>query len=56
MTDDHHDQTAGMATLLLRPMDEILGTHSFGTPQAPPRQIRRRQHLGGLINEYESAA
>ena len=23
---------------------------------APPRQIRRRQHLGGLINEYQSAA
>ena len=23
---------------------------------APPRQIRRRQHLGGLINEYQPAA
>jgi hypothetical protein len=27
MADDHHGQTAGMATLLVRPVDEILGTH-----------------------------
>ena len=27
MAGDHHGQTAGMATLLVRPVDEILGTH-----------------------------
>jgi hypothetical protein len=26
MTDDHHGQTAGRATLLVRAVDEILGT------------------------------
>jgi hypothetical protein len=28
MTGDHHGQTAGMATLLVRAVDEILGTHN----------------------------
>ena len=28
MTGDHHGQTAGRATLLVRAMDEILGTHT----------------------------
>jgi hypothetical protein len=27
MTDDHHSRTAGRATLLVRAVDEILGTH-----------------------------
>jgi hypothetical protein len=27
MTGDHHGQTAGMATLLVRAVDGILGTH-----------------------------
>jgi len=27
MTDDHHDRTARRATLLVRAVDEILGTH-----------------------------
>jgi hypothetical protein len=29
MTNDHHGQTAGRATLLVRAVDEILGTHSL---------------------------
>jgi hypothetical protein len=28
MTDDHHDRTPGRANLLVRAVDEILGTHS----------------------------
>jgi len=28
MTDDHHDRTAKRATLLVRGVDEILGTHT----------------------------
>jgi hypothetical protein len=31
MTSDHHGRTAGRATLLLRAMDEILGTHRMIT-------------------------
>jgi hypothetical protein len=31
MADDHHGQTAGMATLLVRPVDGILGTHNICT-------------------------
>jgi hypothetical protein len=27
MTDDHHGQAAGTATLLVRAVNEILGTH-----------------------------
>jgi hypothetical protein len=27
MTGDHHAQTAGRATMLVRAVDEILGTH-----------------------------
>jgi hypothetical protein len=34
MTGDHHGQTAGTATLLVRAVDGILGTH------------RRRTHAG----------
>ena len=33
MTDDHHGRTAGRATLLVRAVDEILGTH-MPTPVA----------------------
>jgi hypothetical protein len=29
MIGDHHGQTAGSATLLVRAMDGILGTHRF---------------------------
>ena len=29
MTDDHHGRTAGRATLLVRAVDEILGTHDI---------------------------
>jgi len=28
MTGDHHGRTAGTATMLVRAVDEILGTHS----------------------------
>jgi hypothetical protein len=28
MTDDHHDRTPGRANLLVRAVDEILGTHN----------------------------
>jgi hypothetical protein len=30
MTGDHHSRTAGRATLLVRAVDEILGTHNGG--------------------------
>jgi hypothetical protein len=30
MTGDHHGQTAGMATLLVRALDGLLGTHKLG--------------------------
>ena len=33
MTGDHHGQTAGRATLLVRAMDEILGTHRWDLHQ-----------------------
>ena len=29
MTDDHHGRTSGRATLLVRAVDEILGTHKM---------------------------
>jgi hypothetical protein len=32
MIGDHHGRTAGRATLLLRAMDEILGTHNINPP------------------------
>jgi len=32
MTGDHHGRTAGRATLLVRAMDEILGTFRCGWP------------------------
>jgi hypothetical protein len=32
MTGDHHGRTAGRANLLLRAMDEILGTHKTIPP------------------------
>jgi hypothetical protein len=41
MTDDHHGQTAGMATLLVRAVDGILGTHPLavaGLPGEPAAQ------------------
>jgi hypothetical protein len=34
MTGDHHGQTAGSATLLVRAMDGILGMHNYGRRQA----------------------
>jgi putative transposase len=37
----------------LRAPDDAPGVIPF---PPPPRQIRRRQLLGGLINEYQSAA
>jgi hypothetical protein len=57
MTGDHHGQTAGRATLLVRAMDEIVGTHtSSSTPLDPidrtrlycPRQVQSflRRHDG----------
>ena len=36
MTDDHHGRTAGRATLLVRAVDEILGTHSHREEAVPP--------------------
>jgi hypothetical protein len=35
MTDDHHGRTAGRATLLVRAVDEILGTHRSGNSSPP---------------------
>ena len=32
MTGDHHGRMAGRATLLVRAVDEILGTHRFRPP------------------------
>jgi hypothetical protein len=33
MIGDHHGQSAGQATLLVRAVDAILGTHSWYVPQ-----------------------
>ena len=41
MTGDHHGQTAGMATLLVRALDGLLGTHSSSTASSAARQPRR---------------
>jgi hypothetical protein len=37
MIGDHHGRTAGRATLLLRAMDEILGTHRLAAQPMPAR-------------------
>jgi hypothetical protein len=40
MIGDHHGRTAGRATLLLRAMDEILGTHRLAScALAQPRPV-----------------
>jgi integrase len=39
MTGDHHGQAAGMASLLVRTVDEILGTHRFS-------RVTRRAGIG----------
>jgi hypothetical protein len=41
MIGDHHGRTAGRATLLLRAMDEILGTHSSVTAIQAVRTLLR---------------
>jgi hypothetical protein len=49
MIGDHHGRTAGRATLLVRAVDDILGTHSIKKPgkeenqqaQHPPRPEAR---------------
>jgi len=40
MTGDHHGWTAGMATLLVKAVDGILGTHNYNTarPHCAPGQ------------------
>jgi hypothetical protein len=57
MIGDHHGRTAGSATLLVRAMDGILGTHRLRSDRvmqlpAPPRQPgtmgRPRKHGGEL--------
>jgi integrase len=35
MTDDHHGRTVGRATLLVRAVDDVLGTHNW-----VPQEIR----------------
>jgi hypothetical protein len=40
MTGDHHGRTAGRATLLVRTVDEILGTH---------RRTRKHQGCDGWM-------
>jgi hypothetical protein len=47
MTDDHHGQAAGMASLLVRAVDEILGTHRLDPLSAP----RRTKALAALCDQ-----
>ena len=42
MTGDHHGQTAGTATLLVRAVDGILGTHRAGKPMGPETRCLTR--------------
>ena len=44
MIDDHHGRTAGRATMLVRAVDEILGTHT-APPPGPVRGQVRGHHL-----------
>ena len=48
MIGDHYGPTAGRATVLVRTVDVILGTHTA--------RIKRRQAVQGLISEYRRAA
>jgi hypothetical protein len=43
MTGDHHGQTAGMATLLARALDELLGTHRSTTALVGATNSTRRR-------------
>ena len=53
-----------MATLLVRAMDEILGTHNAAAPLKPlpepvdldQYRVRRQTRAGSLINEYRLVA
>ena len=54
MTGDHHGQTAGMATLLARALDGLLGTHRSDDHRSPPKlheirdKFRSHQRAGVL--------
>jgi hypothetical protein len=62
MIGDHHSRTAGEATLLVRAVDEVFGTHTAQAHARPPQidlaehRVRRKQILGGLTHEYQIAA
>jgi hypothetical protein len=42
MIGDHHGRTAGRATLLVRAVDEILGTHRLEPARTICSSLRRR--------------
>jgi hypothetical protein len=44
MIGDHHGWTAGRAILLVRAVDEILGTHTTGAIEARSDSPRYRSH------------
>ena len=49
MSGDHHGRTAGSATLLVRPMDGILGTHRLrGARRQVSLADARRDAVGQL--------
>ena len=48
MIDDHHGRMAGRATLLVRAVDEILGTHKC----LDPMLITGERHLRLVLSEY----
>jgi hypothetical protein len=48
MTGDHHGRTAGRATLLVRAVDEILGTHRVSAPFGGKVMLRREAQDRGV--------
>jgi AcrR family transcriptional regulator len=60
MTDDHHGQMAGRATLLVRAVDEILGTHRGEIAEqiltAARTSFATRGYAGTTLRDVAAAA
>ena len=52
----HFTQQRPHRALDLRPPDSRRGTNPPPTAMIHPRQVRRRDLLGGLLHEYQAAA